>query len=234
MGHAEFTVVRILVLGRDRPQRLVEPTPRMLPRAGGEQSIAVCTGKRSVRGPFSVNRSVGGSLWRSFGRSDEDLVRLAQSVTVEGLEIKMSDPAVIPDYQLVTTVPPWLAVQGIPIEFIYYASKNDVNGGVGLTVAPRQPAGQGGATLDRQIALRFFLDQPSTFEVDGHVAMAGQVAGQRDLALATWIAGDHVVTISGYVPVDELTALARRFPGHQGPVGRHDVPSARYTSDTLR
>ena len=198
----------------------------------GEQSIAIShmpTGQSVAQ--FSVNRSVAVTL-TSFGRSDEDLVRLAQSVTVEGLEIKLSDPAVIPDYQLITTVPPWVAVQGIPIELIYYASKNDVNGGIGLTVAPRQPAGQGGATLDRQIALRFFLDQPSTFEVDGHVAVAGEVTGQRDLALATWIAGDHVVTISGYMPVDELTALARTV--HQVTKDQWDgmtFQAARYTSD---
>jgi hypothetical protein len=175
----------------------------------GEQSIAIAhtpTGQSVAQ--LSVNRSVAITL-TALGWSDEDLVRLAQSITVDGDSVNLSDPSVVPGYELISSVHPWLAVQGIPVEHIYYSSANDVNGGIALSIAPRQPSKQGGATLDRQIALRFFLDHASPFEVDGHVAVAGAVVGQRDYALASWIAGDHIVTISGFVPVPELMALAR-------------------------
>ena len=60
--------------------------------ATGEQSIAIShmpTGQSVAQ--FSVNRSVAVTL-TSFGRSDEDLVRLAQSVTVEGCECQADRP----------------------------------------------------------------------------------------------------------------------------------------------
>ncbi|MEP7204395.1 MAG: hypothetical protein ABI894_17415 [Ilumatobacteraceae bacterium] len=175
----------------------------------GEQSIAIShmpTGQSVAQ--FSVQTPVAVTL-TSFGWSDEDLVGLAQSFTAEGNDVTLADPSAFPDYQLISSVTPWLAVQGMPIEQIYYASKDDVNGGFALGVSPRQDADQGGATLDRQIALRFLLDRATPFDVDGHVAVAGTVIGIRDYALASWIAGDHIVTISGYMSVPELIALAR-------------------------
>ena len=175
----------------------------------GEQSMAIShlPGGQSVA-QFTVNRSVAITL-TSFGWNDEDLAGLAQSIKVEGDDVKLSDPSAITDHQMISTVPPWLAVQGIPLEQIYYASRDNANGGLGLVVAPRQRSDQGGATLDRQIALRFFLDHATPFDVDGHVAVAGAVIGQRGFALASWIAKDHIVTVSGYMPVPELIALAR-------------------------
>ena len=71
------------------------------------------------------------------------------------------------------------------------------------------------ATLDRQVALRFFLDDNTTFTVDGHIAVAGSVVGQPGLAMATWIAGDHVVTVSGSMPVQQLIDIATTV--HQVP-----------------
>ena len=87
----------------------------------------------------------------------------------------------IADHQLISSVPPWLAVQGLPIEQIYYASANDVNGGLGLAVSPRQPAESRAAarSIDRSPCASSSTNSTS-FEVDGHVAVAGEVIGHSD------------------------------------------------------
>jgi hypothetical protein len=53
------------------------------------------------------------------------------------------------------------------------------------------------------------LDQSTLFEVDGHIATAGLLVNQQDVAIATWIAGDHMVSLSAQLPVEELVAIAR-------------------------
>jgi hypothetical protein len=175
----------------------------------GEQFIAIshlATGQSLAQ--FSVNRTLAVTL-TAFGWNDQDLVRLALSIGADGDDVKLTDMSLIPDYQMISFVPPWLAVQGIPTEQIFYVSSHDLNGGVGISVAQRPSTSAGGATLDRQIALRFLLDHTTPFDVDGHVAVAGSVVGQRDFALATWIAKDHIVTVSGSMTVPELIAIAR-------------------------
>ncbi|MDP9463311.1 MAG: hypothetical protein M3P52_01700, partial [Actinomycetota bacterium] len=42
-----------------------------------------------------------------------------------------------------------------------------------------------------------------------HAAVAGTVVGQNDYALATWIAGQNVVTVGAAMPVPQLIAIAR-------------------------
>ena len=64
-------------------------------------------------------------------------------------------------------------------------------------------------TFDRQIAPQYFFDHATTFDADGHLAVAGTVIGQGDFALASWIANDHIVTVSGLVPVPLLIEIAR-------------------------
>ena len=139
----------------------------------GEQSIAIShmpTGQSVAQ--FSVNRSVAVTL-TSFGRSDEDLVRLAQSVTVEGLEIKLirsgGDPRLPIDHHGASLARGARDPDRVDLLRIQERRQRRDRADGRSSAA----AGQGGATLDRQIALRFFLDQPSTFEVDGHVAVAG-------------------------------------------------------------
>ena len=145
----------------------------------------------------------------SFGLSDEDLVRLSLSVSADGREATLTDESLTADFRMISEVPPWLAVQGIPVEQVFYASQTDLNEGLSISVSPRQSPGQGGATLDRQIALRFFLDHATPFAVDGHAAVAGAVTGQPEYAMATWIARDHIVTVAGAMSVAELIAIAR-------------------------
>jgi hypothetical protein len=68
------------------------------------------------------------------------------------------------------------------------------------------------------------LDQNTPFEVDGHSAVAGTIAGQSGDALATWIAGDTLVTISAAMPVPQLIAVARTV---------HEVESTEWDGMTL-
>ena len=143
------------------------------------------------------------------GWSDQDLVQLAASITADQRAIHLNDRTLVTGYQILSTVHPWLAVQGNPVEWVSYNSAHDLNGGITLTVAQRPPSNAGGDTLNRRIALQYYFDHSTTFDVDGHVAVAGTVMGQRDFALASWIAGDNIVTISGSVPVQQLIDIAR-------------------------
>jgi len=145
----------------------------------------------------------------AFGIADERLVELARSITVVAGEVRLNDDSLFPSFRRVTGTHPWLALQGIPAEQMFYQSNTGLSDGFSITVSPRTSPAQGGGTLDRQIALRYFLDRPTPFSVDGHVAAAGAVVGQPTLALATWIAGDHIVTLSGETTVPELIAIAR-------------------------
>ena len=145
----------------------------------------------------------------AFGWSDDDLVRLAESIRVDqDGAFQFSEPTLIADHQLLSAVQPWLAIQNNPSEQIFYAASGNPNGGFGITVAPRLPPSQGGSPLDRQLALRFFFDHNTPFEVDGHSAVAGGVIGQPEYAMATWIAGDHIITVSGLMPVQQLITIA--------------------------
>ena len=145
----------------------------------------------------------------SVGWSDQDLLQLAASVTADQRAIHLNDRTLVTGYQILSTVHPWLAVQGNPVEWVSYESAHDLNGGIVVSVAPRPPSKAGGDTFDRRVALQYFFDQATTFDADGHVAVAGTVTGEPHFALASWIAGDHIVTVSGSVPVEQIIDIAR-------------------------
>jgi hypothetical protein len=175
----------------------------------GQQSIAIShtsTGQSIAQ--FTATDGTDITL-TSFGWSDDDLVRLAGSITYHEEEIEISDPSLTVGYQMISSVFPWLAVQGDPLERVSYQSNADFSGGIQISVSPRLRSDQGGATLDRQVALRFLLDQATTFDVDGHVAVAGTFSGQGDYAVATWITGDHVVSLTANMPVQQLIDIAQ-------------------------
>lgn len=176
----------------------------------GAQSIAIShapSGQTVAQ--FTHGGSVGVTV-TAFGWSDADLIVLASSVTADQRAIHFNDRSLLVDFQMLSSVQPWLAVQGSPAEYVNYTSGGDFATGITLTVAPRPPTNQGGDTLDRRIALRFFFsDNAIAFDADGHVAVAGNRTGQKDFALASWIASDHIVTISGSVPVHQLIDMAR-------------------------
>jgi hypothetical protein len=157
---------------------------------------------------FSVKTTLTVTM-TAFGFDDDELVRLAESVGAEGDDLQLTDLSLIPDFRMISVVPPWLAVQGIPTEQIFFVSSQDLVGGIGISIAQPSTTSVGGARLDRQIALRFLLDHLTPFSVDGHAAVAGSVVGQRDLALASWTAGDHIVTVSARTSVAELISVAR-------------------------
>lgn len=172
------------------------------------QSIAIShTAFGQTIAQFSPNRSSSGTL-TAFGLSDEEVVRLAESVSDER-PFELTDPSLLEGHQLLSSVQPWFAVQGSPVEQIFYTDSTDARNGIGVTVGLRPPASDGGSTRDREIALRFFLDHATPFGVDGHLAVAGSIIGQVDYSIATWIAGDHIVTVSGTMPVPELISIAR-------------------------
>ncbi|MEY2415503.1 MAG: hypothetical protein QOH53_837 [Ilumatobacteraceae bacterium] len=174
----------------------------------GTHSIAIShlTSGQSVA-EFTPGGSVSVKI-TSFGWSDDDLIRLAASVTADQRAIHLNDRSLLDHYQIITSVPPWLSVQGNPVEYVSYSTGQDFRRDVTVTVAPRLPSQAGGDTFDRQIAPTYFFDHAITFDADGHVAVAGTVIGQGDFALASWIANDHIVTISGLVPVPLLIAIA--------------------------
>jgi hypothetical protein len=175
----------------------------------GERSIGVShTASGQTIAQFSAIAS-GSVTITSLGMSDEDLVRLAASITIGRGSIRVNDPSVVPGYELITSVQPWLAVQGIPVETVAYQPNQDPSRVISVSVAQRTATNQGGSTLDRQIALRFWLDHTVPFDVDGHVAVAGTPVGQSEYAVSSWIAGDHIVTVAGFLTVPELIAVAR-------------------------
>ena len=145
----------------------------------------------------------------SFGLTDDAVIRLASSLDVVRSHLQFTDRAVVEGYQLLSTVQPIVALQGNPAEQIFYSDGNDPVGGFGILVSPRA-AGADGSTLERQNALQFFLDNPTTFDVDGHIGTAGSViGGQPGFTMATWIAGDHIVTVTGTLPVADLVSIAQ-------------------------
>ena len=144
----------------------------------------------------------------SFGWTDADLVRLAGAITYADGNFGFTDPSLTSGYQMITSVFPWLAVEGRPLERVSYQAGTDASGGLRIDVAPRLPSDEGGATLDRQIAVRFFLDKTTLFVVDGHIGTAGTTVGEGSFAVATWIAGDHIVTVLGDMSVPDLITIA--------------------------
>ena len=145
----------------------------------------------------------------SFGLTDDAIVRLAQSIDIVRSHVQFTDRALLADYRLLSTVHPWVALQGNPAEQIFYSDGNDPVGGFGIVVSPRSASTIGGGTLDRQTALRFFLNGATQFDVDGHVATAGEVISEPGVSMATWIASDHIVTVTGTRPIADLVSIAQ-------------------------
>jgi hypothetical protein len=164
----------------------------------GGQSIT----QFNVDGQFDVSIA-------SFGWTDDDLVRLAGSVQTDGRTISFTDSWFSSDHRMLTSVQPWLTVQSVPGEQISYASSDDPGVRVVITIGKRLQGFEGGATSERQIALRFLLDHNTPFDVDGRSAVAGAIVGQRDDAMATWIDDDNVITVSAAMPLPELIEIAR-------------------------
>jgi hypothetical protein len=169
------------------------------------------------------------------GWSDAGLARLATSFgpadAQRGNDVQLNNPSLVSGYQMISSVQPWLAVQGVPTEQIYYSTEGD-SSGFSISVAPRPPPAKGRSTLNRQVALRFFLDHTTPFVVDGHEATAGSLVGQEDQSVATWVDGDHIVTLSGQMPVIQLVAVAHTV--HQVSSSEWDAMQSEATRNSSR
>jgi hypothetical protein len=175
----------------------------------GDVSIAMShTAGGHALTQFTTNDHISVTI-ASFGWSDDDLLRLVASVQAGPPAVGFTDSWFTANYQLVSSVEPWLAVRGLPVEQVAYASSSDFNDAVVVTVAQPAPSSAGGSPTDRQVALRFLLDRNTPFTVDGHSAVAGTVIGEGNYSIATWLAGDYIVTVGALLPVSQLITIAR-------------------------
>jgi hypothetical protein len=151
----------------------------------------------------------------AFGWSDADLVRLVESINLGSITLGQrqpvfSDPSLISGYELISNgVDPWLAIQGMTGELLYYTDATDPNGGLSITVGRVDATRDEGPILDRKTALQFLVDHATPFMVDGQQAVAGALIDQNGYALASWTDGDVIVTVAGKVPVPRLISIAR-------------------------
>ena len=155
----------------------------------------------------------------SFGWSDDDLVRLAGSVRPQGQTVGFIDSWFASDHHIVSTVDPWLEVQSIAAEQLSYVSAADPTAAVTITVGRRLASFDRGAAGDRYFALRFLLEDSTSFDVNGVTAVAGTIVGRSGDAMATWIDGDNVITVSSPMPVPDLIDIARTV---------HVIPSSEW------
>lgn len=178
------------------------------------------------RQPIAITHTAGGQTvaqlavgrlasvtMTSFGHSDDEVVRLAESITYENGRAEISDTSLLDGHHLLSNVMPWLAIQGVAVERTYYAPVDELEAGVRIAVGLPAVVGDsiddGNIGADREVALRFFLSNRTSFTADGHAAVAGEVVGKRGFSVATWIVDDHIVTLSGMVSVPEMVRLAR-------------------------
>ena len=156
---------------------------------------------------FTTERDVGVTI-ASFGWSDDSLLRLAASLRTDSLSPAFKDDWFTSDHQMISSVPPRLAIRGLPVEQIVYGSSDDLGGPLVVTVAQPLPRAAGGDADNREIALRFLLDDTTQFTVDDHSAVAGTVIDEGDYSIATWIADGYIVTVGAALPVSQLIAIA--------------------------
>jgi hypothetical protein len=157
---------------------------------------------------FTVDDRFGVAI-TSFGWTDGDLVRLAESVQTDGASVSFTDAWFASNHELLTSVQPWLTVQSIAGEQIRYESSDDPTANVVITVGKRLQTFEGGSTHEREIALRFLLDDSTLFDVNGVSAVAGTIVGHRDDVMATWIDDDNVITVTAAIPLPQLIDVAR-------------------------
>ena len=173
----------------------------------GDRSLVIAhtTGGHTVT-RFGIGTSIGVTI-TSFGWSDPDVARLAQSVQTDGSSIAFGDSWFAADHQLVTFVSPELALKSLPAEQVTYLSSDGST--LVITVGQRLSPDAGGATFDRDSATRFLLDGATQFPVGGHLGVAGELVGSSGRSMAAWIAGGDVVTVTATLPVDPLIAVAQ-------------------------
>ncbi len=216
------------------PSTLTAPDSYLL--VAGPLSLAIShTSSGHTITQFSEDGRIGVTI-TSFGWTDDDLVRLATSIQADEHSVGFTDSWFQPELGLVSTVQPWLAVQSVPAEQISYMASGDPSDNIVITVAQRIQPYEGGSLDQRQTALRFLLDPNTPFTVDGEQAVAGTVVGEDGRALATWISGDHVITVSAVMPIPQLINVAqtvhqvsaREWDGMRFQAQHNQVNTTRY------
>jgi hypothetical protein len=144
----------------------------------------------------------------ALGISDDDLVRLAQSVRIGRATMSIADESLTNGYQMISSLSPPRVIIGTPVETVTYQSTLDSSRDFTLQVAPRNAPNLGGSDVARQTAIRYALDDPIPFDVNGHPGLAGPITGSPDGTLATWIEGDHIVTLVGSMETQQLIDIA--------------------------
>ncbi len=91
---------------------------------------------------FTTERGVGVTIV-SFGWSDDNLLRLAASLRTDSLSPEFTDEWFATDHQLISSVPPRLAIRGLPVEHVVYASSDELGGTLVVTVAQPLPRADG-------------------------------------------------------------------------------------------
>lgn len=152
---------------------------------------------------------LGSVFVNALGWSDDELLDFVRSITVDDGVPSFPASSLTAGYEMVSSIEPWFALQGSPIEQVYYSPTADPSRGIGISVAPFPPADGGGDAADREIGFRFMFDRATAFTVDGHPAVAGELIDGDGYALASWIAGDHIVSVGGNLSVPDLIAIAR-------------------------
>lgn len=165
------------------------------------------SGRTSLQ--YSTNSAATFTV-NAVGWSDDDLISLAESARVDPDTGNIFFPGSThaTGFELISTVEPWLAVNGAATEQVFYLRDADSQS-IGLNVSPLPDLNGEDVAAARQVALRFLLDHQTYFTVDSRPAVAGTIADQPISSLATWVVDDHMITVSGNLPVSDLIAVAR-------------------------
>jgi hypothetical protein len=181
----------------------------------GDLSIAVShTVDEHTVAQFTLPGHTGVTV-TSLGWSDDNLVRLASSMQADQSRLEFTDKWFTSDHQLISSAQPWLVVRGLPVEQIVYSSSQDLSDAVAVTIGQSPPGSTAPSADDREVALRFLLDDTTPIAVDGHSGVAGTVIGSGNYSIATWLDGGDIVTVGGTVPLPQLITIAQSV--HQVP-----------------
>jgi hypothetical protein len=147
----------------------------------------------------------------AFGLSDFDVVRVFGGIHESmgppaSLQI---DPDLVAGFQLLSESPPWMSVGGSTLEEVRYGTV-DESQWIDISITTTDEIATGRRKFaDRRTALQYSLSHATSFAVDGHAALAGQIVGNPGISFATWTADGHHVILTASVAVPELIRIAQ-------------------------
>ena len=81
------------------------------------KTLAIAHDRGQITADMSNDRSSSVEI-TAVGWTDEEVVRLAQSLRLDSAGASFTDPSITAGYEMITTVQPWLTVQGLASEQI--------------------------------------------------------------------------------------------------------------------